>query len=296
MFRSGEDGPRLVRKPQTVESVAVEHAAPAVAVEGLGVIGRLVLRQIIDEASGKLFKHSDAINGTGSSIYLKGINEHPTSKHEKAIPFETIRRLPELLADPLAIFKSSSESRDPDSYKVALQAQVDGQQVIAAIKPNIVLKNADSEDAAHYNDTLFTAPQKQLQDWNEKGLLRYVDENASRTGLDAHQQSVRYRGTGSVASHAADYNASAQDLTSNAGLTGESSITENPIDFQAGVDAAKKAGGTVITKAEVAALPAMGGGRILNRRRQRKIGSCKTTNPRHSGVRGNDGDFVSALL
>lgn len=142
-------------------------------------IGRtpVVLRAITTITGEKVFRKSDFVIGNGSTIYLKGQDEHQASTHGWAVPVETLKRLPQLLADPVAVFRSGERSSDSESYKVVLDAEVAGKPVIAAIKPNRPQQEFGGE-TAHFTVTLFPLRNgwSQVDQWNDLGLLRYYDD------------------------------------------------------------------------------------------------------------------------
>jgi len=65
---------------------------------------------------------------------LKGLGRAGKNKHN--VPMEVLENLPELVADPLAVFKSSKDSSNPNGYVVVLDAKNNkGQQITAIISP-----------------------------------------------------------------------------------------------------------------------------------------------------------------
>lgn len=135
------------------------------------------LRAVLAEDGSKPFRKSDYVLGQGSSLYLKAIDEHQASTHKFRVPVDVLKRLPQLIADPVAIYKSSDASSDPDSYKVVLDAEVDGRPIIAALKPNKPQRELQGAKA-HFTATVFPLGNgwRQLSEWNDDGLLRYYDD------------------------------------------------------------------------------------------------------------------------
>lgn len=72
---------------------------------------------------------------TNKTTLLKAIGK--SGRHPHNVPQEVLEKLPALVADPKAVFKSSPNSTNPDGYVVVLDAtNKDGAQIIAAISPS----------------------------------------------------------------------------------------------------------------------------------------------------------------
>lgn len=72
---------------------------------------------------------------TNKTTLLKAIGK--SGRHPHNVPQEVLEKLPALVADPKAVFKSSPKSTNPDGYVVVLDAtNENGAQIIAAISPN----------------------------------------------------------------------------------------------------------------------------------------------------------------
>jgi hypothetical protein len=149
-------------------------------------IGRtpVVLRAITTITGEKVFRKSDFVIGNGATVYLKGQDEHQASAHGWAVPVETLKQLPQLLADPVAVFRSGERSSDSDSYKIVLDAEVAGKPVIAALKPNRPQQEFGGE-TAHFTVTVFPLRNgwSQVEQWNDLGLLRYYDDKRAPAGM-----------------------------------------------------------------------------------------------------------------
>ena len=149
-------------------------------------IGRtpVVLRAVLQIDGSKPFRKSEFVIGNGSTVYLKGSDQHTGSQHRWQVPVETLKRLPELIADPVAVYRSSQSSSDQDSYKIVLDTEVDGRPVIAAVRPNRPQQEFRGE-TAHFTVTVFPLGNgySQMQTWNEQGLLRYYDDKRAPAGM-----------------------------------------------------------------------------------------------------------------
>lgn len=199
----------------------------------------VVLRQVMEDDGSKPFKRSDALVGQGSTLYLKADNVHSRSLHTGKISMDVLNRLPELLADPVAIFKSSAASEDAKSFKVLIDAtDENGNPVIVAVRPAMAMQQLNDE-RVNFQATIFPTTWDQVRAWNKDGLLRYYNEKSPRTSKPASDP----LGAGASDAH-----------------TGE--------DFDAtiGVQASKV---KVMTKGEVEGLPpaawSRGAGRGMNR-------------------------------
>lgn len=85
----------------------------------------------------------EGLVGTGSTVYLKGSNQHDNSQHNAAIPDSVLDNLPALLADPIAIYDKGAFDRanpksnsNEDVYLVVLPVKVAGEYVTVAVAPN----------------------------------------------------------------------------------------------------------------------------------------------------------------
>ncbi len=137
----------------------------------------VVLRAIQTITGEKPFRKSEGVLGTGATVYLKAVDDHQRASHGFKIPVETLKQLPELLADPLAVFRSGQNSEDPDSYKVVLDTLVDGKPVIVGLKPGHEIRELRG-DRANYMATILPIANgwHQVRAWMREGLLRYYDD------------------------------------------------------------------------------------------------------------------------
>lgn len=146
----------------------------------------VVLRQVIEDDGSKPFKRSDFVVGQGSTLYLKADNVHSRSIHTGRISKDVLDSLPKLLADPIAVFKSSSASEDSKSFKVLLDAvDENGDPVIVAIKPNVPMQQLNNAPV-NFQATIFPATWDKVREWNKDGLLRYYNEKSPRTSRPAN--------------------------------------------------------------------------------------------------------------
>lgn len=146
-------------------------------------IGRtpVVLRAVLDDAGKKPFKRSEYLVGQGSTIYLKGLNQHGSSLHNDVVGYSVLRNLPALLANPVAVFKSTAEGLDPNSFKVLIDAKSEnGMPVIVALKPEMGMQQLNGE-RVNLVATVFPVPWDQIRSWNESGHLRYYNEKSPLT-------------------------------------------------------------------------------------------------------------------
>lgn len=136
----------------------------------------VVLRAVLDEHGKKVFRGSDYVVGAGSTVYLKGINQHALTDHKDSVPYSVLRNLPALLANPLAVFQSSANSADPHSFKVLIDAQSNaGLPVVVAFKPALAMQQLNGE-AVNFQASIIPVSWSAVQAWNAEGLLRYYDE------------------------------------------------------------------------------------------------------------------------
>ena len=143
----------------------------------------VVLRQIMDEAGRKPFKRADFIVGQGSTLYLKANNIHNSSIHTGKIDKSILDKLPELIADPIAVFKSSDASQDSASYKVLIDASdINGKPIIVAIKPNTPMQQMNNAEV-HFQATIFPTEWSNVNSWNKAGDLRYYNEKSHRASV-----------------------------------------------------------------------------------------------------------------
>lgn len=98
-----------------------------------------------------------------------GVKDH----HD--IPLEALRRLPEELADPLAVFASKTE---PGSLVVLLELKTfrSGYQAMAAVHIDRAGRRMQVNDVA----SIYGRPDRQYHLWAREGLLRYASERFSR--------------------------------------------------------------------------------------------------------------------
>lgn len=143
-------------------------------------VGRtpVVLRAVMDDTGAKPFKRTEYLVGQGSTLYLKGLNLHGSSQHGDVVGYEVLRKLPALLANPVAVFKSSADSSDPNSFKVLVDARSDGgQPVVVALKPQVAMQQVGGE-RVNFVATVYPATWGQVRSWNDAGALRYYNEKS----------------------------------------------------------------------------------------------------------------------
>lgn len=144
------------------------------------LLGRtpVVLRAIQEADGSKPFKRSPAIVGSGATVYLKGINEHALTEHKDSVPYHVLRNLPALLANPIAVFKSSENSSDQNSFKILIDAKSSsGLPVVVALKPNTAMKQLGGEEV-HFQASIIPVQWGDVRKWSEVGLLRYRNEGS----------------------------------------------------------------------------------------------------------------------
>lgn len=137
-----------------------------------------VLRAVYEKekANSRPFRQSEAMVGTGASIYLKSQNLFPGSNHLRPVEMDAVSRLPYLLADPLAVFQSTDQGDDPRSFKV-LGTDSKG-FFVAALKPGYLMKGASGK--TNFTATIYPTDLSQIQDWLKKGTLRYWDDRLGK--------------------------------------------------------------------------------------------------------------------
>jgi hypothetical protein len=142
----------------------------------------VVLRQVMEDDGSKPFKRSDFVVGQGSTLYLKANNIHSRSIHSGAIDKSVLDRLPQLIADPIAVFKSSASSGDSKSFKVLVDAKdVNGNPVIIAIKPSVAMQQLNGA-LVNLQATIFPTTWDDVNRWNKSGDLRYYNEKSPAVG------------------------------------------------------------------------------------------------------------------
>lgn len=138
----------------------------------------VVLRAVLHAAKGKVFRRSEFLVGSGSTTHLKGLDKHAFASHKDAVSFDTLLKLPDLLADPIAVFQSSEGSSDPNSFKVLINAKSNGgRPVVVAIKPETKLNQAGGE-LANFQASIIPVDWRDVERWNRDGLLRYYKEGS----------------------------------------------------------------------------------------------------------------------
>ncbi len=138
----------------------------------------VVLRQVMEANGSKPFRRSDYVVGQGSTLYLKAENIHSKSNHSGKVSLDVLRNLPQLIADPVAVFKSSLASEDPNSFKVLTDAvDENGNPVVVAIKPNVFIKSLGNAQA-HWQATIFPATWEEIAALSAAGDLRYYNEKS----------------------------------------------------------------------------------------------------------------------
>jgi hypothetical protein len=137
----------------------------------------VVLRHVAENGMNP-FRKSDMVIGQGSSIYLKGTDQHFTSRHEAAIPMETLEKLPELLADPAAVFKSSRGGDNPNSFLIMLKSKVGEMPIVVAVEPMFKVGENKGE-VVNLQMSVYPVPVGAPGRWVEQGRLRYYDDKAN---------------------------------------------------------------------------------------------------------------------
>lgn len=138
----------------------------------------VVLRQVLEDDGSKPFKQSDFVVGKGSTLYLKANNIHSRSIHSGAIEQAVLDNLPQLIADPVAVFKSSVASDDSKSFKVLIDAtDIKGNPIVVAIKPNVPMQQLNNA-VVNLQATIFPTTWDDVKRWNKSGDLRYYNEKS----------------------------------------------------------------------------------------------------------------------
>lgn len=137
-----------------------------------------VLRAVYEraKANSRPFRQSESVVGTGATIYLKSQDKFPGSDHGRPVDGVAVQRLPQLIADPIAVFQSTETGEDPNSFKV-LGADSRG-FFVAAIKPGYMMEGAQKK--TNFSATIFPVQLGQVTDWVKKGALRYWDDRLQK--------------------------------------------------------------------------------------------------------------------
>lgn len=198
----------------------------------------VVLRQVMEDDGSKPFKQQDYVVGQGSTLYLKADNVHSRSIHTGRISKDVLDRLPQLLADPIAVFKSSPASDDAKSFKVLLDAvDENGDPVIVAIKPNVPMQQLGNA-LVNFQATIFPVKWDKVREWNKEGFLRYYNEKSplvsrpanNPLGTDSENSEDTQEGFGTNQTSVA---------ASNPREAGENSPARDWFDANIGVTASK---------------------------------------------------------
>lgn len=146
----------------------------------------VVLRQVLEDDGSKPFKRAEYIVGQGSTLYLKADNVHSRSIHTGRISKVVLDKLPQLLADPVAVFKSSPASEDARSFKVLIDAvDENGKPIIVGIKPNTAMQQLNNAEV-HFQATIFPTTWDDIKRWNKDGALRYYNEKSLLASVAAN--------------------------------------------------------------------------------------------------------------
>lgn len=130
--------------------------------------------------------------GTGSTIYLKSQDMHWASDHRGAVPEEIVEDLPELLADPLAIYRSDERGMNPHSLRVVLKATHAGKHVMVAIDPRGQFASGADRVAVNFIRSIYMVPKEQMDGWEKRGLRVEM-----KRGAEAPQAATQFN-TGRV--------------------------------------------------------------------------------------------------
>lgn len=106
---------------------------------------------------------------TSKKVIIKDTIE----KHD--VPMSAVEDLPELVADPLIVFKALPDSTDPNAYVAVLDAKdKNGLQMIAAISPT------NKEEGYHFITSFYgkTALQNMINKANKLGNIKYIKEKS----------------------------------------------------------------------------------------------------------------------
>lgn len=106
---------------------------------------------------------------TSKKVIIKDTIE----KHD--VSMNTVEDLPELIADPLIVFKALPDSMDPNAYVAVLDAKdKNGLQMIAAISPT------NREGGYHFITSFYgkTALQNMVNKANKLGNIKYIKEKS----------------------------------------------------------------------------------------------------------------------
>lgn len=116
----------------------------------------------------------DATLKTNKIALLKaqGVKGHG-NRHN--VPYEVIARLPELIADPKAVFKSLSSSQNPAAYVAVLDADVGGKPVLAIISPSKDGKGFSFVPTVYERNNFNSF----VRNTAEEGKILYVKEKGS---------------------------------------------------------------------------------------------------------------------
>jgi N12 class adenine-specific DNA methylase len=125
-----------------------------------------VIRNVIAKDGSKPFKRlDDGIWGSGSSIASKATDTHAASYHGETVSNDVVINLPNLLADPIAIF-SSEGGMNSGSYRIVVPGAV------VAIEP---------KGKQGYVMTVHPLNETSVKRWSENGLLHYYDDTNEKT-------------------------------------------------------------------------------------------------------------------
>ncbi|MER2539910.1 MAG: hypothetical protein ABTQ26_11780 [Azonexus sp.] len=123
-----------------------------------------VIRNVIAKDGSKPFKRLDqGLWGSGSSIASKAANTHAVAEHGAAVDPQVVINLPQLLADPVAVF-SGEGGTNANSYRVVVHG------AIIAIEP---------KGLRGFVLTIYPSEKSNVAQWMKAGLLHYIDEKAA---------------------------------------------------------------------------------------------------------------------
>lgn len=186
-----------------------------------------VIRNILAKDGSKPFKRLEqGIWGSGSSIASKATDTHAVSRHDGAVDANVVLKLPQLIADPIAVF-SSEGGMNANSYRVVVPGAV------VAIEP---------KGLRGFVMTVHPLDGKSLQRWADAGLLHYVNEKAAITAAESGVLSM----------------GQFQQFTSSE--TGSQTVVPKQsqdlaVEWSMAQENAVRNGRTVMTKADIEALP-----------------------------------------
>ncbi|MDD5551260.1 MAG: hypothetical protein PHS34_08375, partial [Candidatus Omnitrophica bacterium] len=142
--------------------------------------------QLDDIASGKITNRRQSIEISDTPFVLEKLGAeqlpivvtHGTIEKATAgkhgISFETLKQLPEQLADPVMVFDSATEA---DSLVVMTELKQDGKTIVAAVQLSKGMGNNIVNDIVSVHPR---SNEYHFINWINQGLLRYMNKNKSR--------------------------------------------------------------------------------------------------------------------